>query len=132
MLTLLLLHWKLVCVIATLLLVEIRFHPILGLVVIREREVGIVVKKFGRASLPAGRFVALNGEPGYQADTLSPGWHFGYLPWMYRVAKAPVVVIPQGEIALVVASDGAAIPAGRILGRVVRQLRRAATDADRR
>jgi hypothetical protein len=47
-----------------------------GLVVIGEREVGIVVKKFtiGRKGLPAGSLIALNGEAGLQADTLAPGW----------------------------------------------------------
>jgi uncharacterized membrane protein YqiK len=54
-------------------------------VVIRERQVGIVVKRFSRQSLPPGRFVALNGEAGYQADTLAPGVHFGYWRWRYRV-----------------------------------------------
>ncbi len=91
----------------------------LGLVVIREREVGVVVKKFSRRSLPAERLVALEGEAGYQADTLAPGWHFGYWPWQYSVAKAPVVVVPQGQIALVVANDGAPLPPERILGKVV-------------
>ena len=43
---------------------------LLGLVVISEREVGIVVKKFAAKPLPAGRLVALNGEAGYQADSL--------------------------------------------------------------
>jgi uncharacterized membrane protein YqiK len=109
-------------VIVTLSLLLLAFlvsGPILGLVVIHEREVGIVVKKFSGRSLASGRQVALNGEAGYQADTLAPGWHFAYWPWAYRVIKAPVVVIPQGEIALVVAADGASIPPGRILGRVV-------------
>lgn len=44
-----------------------------GLVVIGEREVGIVVRKFtlsGRG-LPAGSLIALNGEAGLQADTFS-------------------------------------------------------------
>ena len=71
---------------------------LLGLVVVREREVGIVVKKFASRSLPPGRLVALEGEAGYQADTLAPGFHFGYWPWQYRIAKVPVVVVPQGEI----------------------------------
>jgi uncharacterized membrane protein YqiK len=31
----------------------------------------------------------------------------------------PVTVVPQGEIALVLAADGAAIPPERILGKVV-------------
>jgi uncharacterized membrane protein YqiK len=92
---------------------------LLGAVLIRERQVGIVVKKFGGRPLEPGKLIALNGEAGYQADTLAPGLHFGFYPWQYRIVKAPVTVVPQGEIALVVAADGAAIPAERILGRIV-------------
>ncbi|HVU12857.1 MAG TPA: SPFH domain-containing protein [Phototrophicaceae bacterium] len=93
----------------------------LGLVIIGERQVGIVVKRFARAdqSLPPGKLIALNGEAGYQADTLAPGWHFGYWSWMYSITKVPLTVIPQGEIGLVVAADGAAVPPERILGKVV-------------
>jgi uncharacterized membrane protein YqiK len=92
-----------------------------GLVVISEREVGIIVKKvsFAGKQLPPGRLVALNGEAGYQADTLAPGWHWGYWPWQYSVRKESVVVVPQGEIALIVANDGDSIPLERILGKVV-------------
>ncbi|MEH1767656.1 flotillin family protein [Nostoc sp.] len=92
-----------------------------GLVVIGEREVGIVVRKFtlsGRG-LPAGSLIALNGEAGLQADTLAPGWHWGYWPWQYSVKKESVIVIPQGEIALIVAADGASNPPERILGKIV-------------
>jgi uncharacterized membrane protein YqiK len=92
---------------------------VLGSVFIRERQVGIVVKKFGSRSLLPGRLVALEGEAGYQAETLPPGLHFGYFRWQYRIIKMPVTIVPQGEIALVVAADGAAIPAERILGKVV-------------
>jgi uncharacterized membrane protein YqiK len=92
---------------------------LLGAVLIRERQVGIVIKKFGARSLPPGHLIALAGEAGYQADTLAPGLHFGYFRWQYRILKMPVVVVPQGEIALVVAADGAPIPTQRILGKVV-------------
>src|ERR1044072_1266155 len=92
---------------------------LLGTVFIRERQVGIVVKKFGSRSLAPGRLIALAGEAGYQADTLAPGLHFGYFRWQYRILKMPVTIVPQGEIALVVAADGAAIPSERILGKVV-------------
>jgi uncharacterized membrane protein YqiK len=90
-----------------------------GSVLIRERQVGIVVKRFAQNSLPPGRLIALNGEAGLQAETLAPGLHYGYWPWQYRVIKARVTVVPQGEIALVLAADGQAMPAGRILGHVV-------------
>lgn len=92
-----------------------------GLVVIGEREVGVVVRKFtlsGRG-LPAGRLIALNGEAGLQADTLAPGWHWGYWPWQYSVRKESVIVVPQGEIALIVAADGEPNPPQRILGKIV-------------
>src|SRR2546426_12836761 len=87
------------------------FGPlVLGAVFIRERQVGIVVKKFGARSLAPGQLIALAGESGYQADTLPPGLHFGYWRWQYRIIKVPVTVVPQGEIALVVAAAGASIP----------------------
>ncbi|HEU0091551.1 MAG TPA: flotillin family protein, partial [Vicinamibacteria bacterium] len=92
----------------------------LGVVVIGERQVGVVVKKFARRALPVGRLVALDGEAGYQAETLPPGVHFAYWRWQYAIAKAPVTVIPQGEIGLVVAADGKAMGGERILGRCVR------------
>lgn len=90
-----------------------------NLVLIRERQAGIVVKRFARHSLEPGRLIALAGEAGIQADTLAPGLHAGYWPWQYRIIKVPVTVVPQSEIALVLAADGAAIPSGRILGKVV-------------
>ncbi len=93
--------------------------PWVSLVLIRERQVGIVVKRFSRRSLAPGRLIAVDGEAGYQAATLAPGLHFGYWPWQYRVLKVPVIVVPQGEIALIIAADGAAIPAERILGKIV-------------
>src|SRR5438445_7016744 len=88
-------------------------------VLIRERQVGIVVKRFAAKSLAPGRLIALAGEAGLQADALAPGLHFGYWPWQYRMVKVPVTVVPQGEIALALAADGQPIPNGRILGKVV-------------
>lgn len=96
------------------------FAPqVFGLVVIGEREVGIVIKKFAKGSLPSGRLVALEGEAGLQADTLPPGWHWGYWSWQYTVRKEPVITVPQGEIALVVANDGAPIPPQCMLAKVL-------------
>jgi uncharacterized membrane protein YqiK len=98
----------------------IGFTSLTGLVVIGEGEVGIIVKKFSTGkSLPPGRLIALNGESGYQADTLAPGWHFGFWPWQFSVRKEPVVSVHQGEIALLLANDGVSIPSERILGKIV-------------
>lgn len=110
-----------VVIVVILLLAVVLPGVLLGLVVISERQVGVVARRFAPngKSLPNGRLLALNGEPGYQADTLAPGWHFGYWTWMYQVQKVSVTVIPQGEIGLVVAADGNAVPPERILGKQV-------------
>jgi uncharacterized membrane protein YqiK len=89
-----------------------------GVRVIREDQAGLVVKRYG-PPLASGRIIALNGEAGYQAKMLPPGWHAGLWRWRYKVAKVPVVVVRPGEIALVVAADGDAIPAERVLARTV-------------
>jgi uncharacterized membrane protein YqiK len=89
---------------------------VFGLVVIREDESGLVVRRYG-PPLPAGRIIATRGEAGFQARMLPPGWHFPLWSWKYRITKVPLVEVPPGEIALVVAKDGAAIPAARVLGR---------------
>ena len=87
-----------------------------GVVVIGAQESGLVVRRYGRP-LPAGRIIATTGEAGYQAQLLPPGWHFGLWPWKYKIAKVPLVEVAPGEIALVVAKDGAPIPAERVLAR---------------
>ena len=66
----------LVAVLAGVLVLLVVAAAALGLVIIGERQVGIVVKKFSNKSLAPGNLIALNGEAGYQADTLAPGWHF--------------------------------------------------------
>ena len=90
-----------------------------GMVMIDEREVGVVIKKFGARTLPQGQLIALKGEAGYQADTLAPGMHFGYWFFQYRVVKVPMIKIPAGEIGLVLANAGAPISSERILGKAV-------------
>ena len=90
-----------------------------GAVLIREHAVGLVIKKFASRKLPPGQLIALNGEAGYQADTLAPGLHFGYWFFQYRVLKIDMIRIPAGEIGLVMANAGAPIVSERILARAV-------------
>jgi uncharacterized membrane protein YqiK len=91
---------------------------VLGTRVIRENESGLVIKRFG-SRLPSGRIIALDGEAGYQARLLPPGWHFGLWRWRYKIVKVPVVTVQPGDIALVVAADGEPIPPERVLARAV-------------
>ena len=91
---------------------------ILGLRVVREDESGLLIRRYGRP-LPSGRIIALQGEAGYQARMLSPGWHFPVWVWKYHVQKVPILVVRPGEIAVVVAADGAPIPVERVLAKEV-------------
>jgi uncharacterized membrane protein YqiK len=83
---------------------------------IKEDEVGIVYKRFGRP-LPAGRRVALNGESGLQAEVLTPGRHLSLPNLEIRIAKA--IVIASDQVGLVDAKDGASLPPGENFGKVV-------------
>jgi uncharacterized membrane protein YqiK len=99
-------------------LLGVLLFVLLGTWVIAENQSGLVIKRFG-PPLASGKIIALDGEAGYQARMLPPGWHFWLWRWRYKVVKVPVVVVQPGEIALVVAADGRAMPPERVLGRQV-------------
>ena len=88
-----------------------------GLVIIRENQVGVVIKRFSWSGkkLPEGRIIALEQEPGYQARTLGPGFHLWFFPVMYKIEKYPITVIAPGKIGLVIANDGNPPPVNRVL-----------------
>src|SRR5436190_8504491 len=92
----------------------------LGVRRIPNHMVGVVEKLWSaKGSIPEGRIIALDGEAGYQADLLRGGIHFGLWRWQYRVHKAPLVTIPQGQIGYVYARDGDMLPPSQTLARVV-------------
>jgi uncharacterized membrane protein YqiK len=102
------------------------FRPILqllGVVIVPEDKIGLVTKKFAlfgpNRELPSGRIIALNGEAGFQADTLAPGLYFWKWIWQYQITLQPLMVIPDGEIGLVMAKDGCELPRGGVLARAV-------------
>jgi uncharacterized membrane protein YqiK len=96
---------------------------LLGVVIIPDDSVGVVTKKFvllgKNRRLPDGRIVALNGEAGFQADTLSPGLHMGLWPWQFAVDRQKFLTIPQGRVGCVEACDGKPLSSGRIVAKHV-------------
>jgi uncharacterized membrane protein YqiK len=96
---------------------------ILGVIIVPDDSIGTVTKKYvlfgAHRNLPDGQIVALKGEAGYQADTLSPGMHSGYWPWQYTVELVQFTQIPQGSIGVVQACDGRPLPSGRVIARDV-------------
>jgi hypothetical protein len=73
-------------------------------------QVGLVRKRFG-AKLPGDNPLAFKGEAGYQADMLMPGLRFKFY-LVYAVSKHPWVQVPAGQIGVVLAQVGEALPIG--------------------
>ncbi len=96
---------------------------LLGVVIIPESTMGIVNKKwvlFGKnRTLPDGTIIALNGEAGFQADTLAPGLHVGLWPWQYAIELVKFVNIPDGSIGVVESKDGKPLSSGRVLAKKI-------------
>jgi len=91
---------------------------LLGPVMVGSNEVAIVEKKFSTKSLKNGEFIALNGEAGFQADTLGPGLHFK-CRIIYRIYKRDRVTIKQGKIGYVFARSGQSLKADQTLGKEI-------------
>jgi regulator of protease activity HflC (stomatin/prohibitin superfamily) len=105
-----------------------------SLMVIGESEVGLVdsidgqpiatghifAKAFVEHNLfqDGEAFLTHNGEKGPQIQILPPG-SYRINPYLFRVTKVPVVSIGNNQIGVAVATDGAQMAAGRLLGQHV-------------
>lgn len=94
-----------------------------GVIFVPDDSIGVVTKKFvlfgSSRSLPPGSIIALEGEAGYQADTLPPGMHIALWPWQYTVELVKFFTVPPGKVGVVEACDGQALPSGHIIARQV-------------
>lgn len=116
--------WGILAVLLIALLLSYKLViRMLGMVIIPNNGVGIVTKKFSiggkGANLPNGKIIALNNEAGIQADTLSPGLHFGLFPWQFAVSVVPFTIILDGKLGIVDSRDGQPIQTGRVLAKRV-------------
>ena len=100
-----------------------KLFQVLGIVIVPENRIGLVTKKFvlfgANKEIPSGRIIALNGEAGFQSQTLAPGIYFWKWIWQYEITLQPFVVIPDGAIGLVMSKDGAELSSGAVLARRV-------------
>ena len=85
-----------------------RAWRLLGIVFVPEEKTCVVTKRWTlfRPRLPNGRIVAVNGEAGLQAATLTPGLHFLLFPWQYAVHFDDLTVIQPGRLGKVTLIDG--------------------------
>src|SRR3954463_10291999 len=63
-------------------------------------------------------FIKRGGVKGMQLRTLPPGlWPIH--PYLFRVSISKVTVVPPGKVGVIMASDGAQLDAGRLLGKAI-------------
>jgi uncharacterized membrane protein YqiK len=61
-------------------------------------------------------FIKQGGVKGMQLRTLPPGlWPIH--PYLFRMSIAKATIVPQGKVGIITSSDGAALDAGRLLGK---------------
>ncbi|MBI5525484.1 MAG: hypothetical protein HY897_04055 [Deltaproteobacteria bacterium] len=87
------------------LVVLLSFH------VIGPDQVGLVIKRFGFKKIVGDCPIAFEGEPGFQANLMMPGWRWALWP-VFRVEKHPWVQVPAGEIGVVISQIGKPLPVG--------------------
>lgn len=104
-------------IILILLIVLITFI-IAGLALIRDDQVGILVKKMFGRKLPQGRIIAREGEIGIQANILMPALYWRN-PITWRFLKSSIIEIKPDEVGIVESVDGDPLPVGRLLGDAV-------------
>ncbi len=105
----------LVLIILLAALVVLAVILLLGIYLIEEYQVGIATRKIFGKKMPAGQVIARHGEIGVQARTLMPGLYFR-MPFIWSVAKVPVIEVGADNIAAVESIDGRPLPPGRRLG----------------
>ncbi len=118
----LLAYWWVLIPILLLVLYKYIFR-FFGIIIVPEDKIGLVTKKFvlfgDKKAMPDGRIIAVDGEAGFQAQTLAPGIYFWKWIWQYEIKLQPFTVIPEGKIGLVFAKDGKELENGCILARKV-------------
>ena len=111
--------WWLILLVVAIVCYKLILRFLFGMVIVPEDRIGLVTKKFvlfgTNKSLPDGRIIATKGEAGFQAKALAPGLYFGKWFWQYGVTMEKFTIIPEGQIGLIMAKDGAEIPTGNIL-----------------
>ena len=83
-------------------------------VTIGNDEVGLLSRIYWARPLPAGHIIAVSGEKGPQAETLTPGFHFRFLlNVLYSVKKDKVIYVAAGHYGQLVANDGEPLRPGQ-------------------
>ena len=89
-----------------------------SIVIVGGSELAVMERRYFGSEMPEGHVIAMPGQVGVQARTLSPGLHL-LIPFLFKIQKLEFVVIKDDQVGMVESIDGKAVPAGRIFARVV-------------
>ena len=102
-------------VLIAILGVVILYFIVAGFALIKDDQVGILIKKMFGRKMKEGQIISREGEIGIQANILMPGLYWR-IPIIWKIKKVSVTVINPGEIGCVESVDGYPISPGRLLG----------------
>ena len=85
-----------------------------SVVYVPNNRIGILERLWASKGSVTQGLMALRGEAGYVPDLLRGGFHLLF-PFQYRVHKADLVTVPQGEVGYVFARDGKPLEPGQSL-----------------
>jgi uncharacterized membrane protein YqiK len=85
-----------------------------SIVYVPNNRIGVLERFWSFKGSVDGGLMALGGEAGFVPDLLRGGFHL-LMPFQYRVIKAELVIVPQGEIGYVFARDGRPLEPGQAL-----------------
>lgn len=121
-------HWQIIAIVLAVIILLVCYRWVLalcGVILVPDDSVGVMTKKFvivgKNRRLPAGRIIALNGEAGYQADTLPPGLHVGMWTWQYQVGLVKFCAVSPGKVACVRGGASGGTLVDVLLANVIRE-----------
>ena len=89
-----------------------------SILIVGGKEIKVLERRWLGKEMPKDRVFAMSNEIGVQARTKGPGLYFLF-PFIYKRKKQEFTVIGTNQIGLVVSSDGAPVPSGKIFAKPV-------------
>ena len=84
--------------------------------IIDSDKVGHLTRIYMGTQMPPGRIIAAPWEKGPQARILAPGFHLiAFIRVTHDIEELPIVSVPQGKYAFLVAKDGQPMPYGQLI-----------------
>ena len=101
--------------IAVIFLITLIWSSVL---IVGGKEIKVLERRWFGKEMPKNRVFAMSNQIGVQARTKGPGLYFLF-PFIYKRKRQDFIVIGTNQIGLVVSSDGAPVPSGKIFAKPV-------------